>query len=107
MAKLATKIIGKPLVAADTGKKLGTIGDVILDDDGLKVVGLLIRRGAFRGADVLVSSSIRSLGGDAVLSQSEQLVSAKEWRAREAGGPGHADDLNDAAIEGDEPSPRS
>ena len=76
----ATDVIGKPVVSADTGKKLGTVGDLLLDDSGRTLVGLVVRHGVLRSEDVLSVDQVQSLGADAVVSRSDRLITAKEWR---------------------------
>lgn len=86
----ATDIIGKPVVSADTGRKLGTVGDLLLDDSGCALAGLVIRHGALRSEDVLSADQVQSFGADTVVSRSDRLIAAKEWhegrsRHRQAG----------------------
>ena len=83
MSKRTSDVIGRPVVSADTGKRLGIVGDLLLDDDGRRVIGLIVKHGAFRGEDVLLVESVQSLGADAVVSRSETLVTAREWRDRD------------------------
>ena len=84
MAQRATDLIGKPVVSADGGEKLGTVADLLLDDDAHHLVGLVIRRGMLHGEDVLPAAAVQTLGRDAIVSRSSgDLVSAKEWRSRE------------------------
>lgn len=83
MSKRATDVIGKPVVSADTGRKLGTVGDLLLDDAGTELVGLVVRHGAFKGEDVLPSAAVHSLGADAVVTRSDDLIDGREWRDRE------------------------
>ena len=75
----ATDVIGKPVVSADTGRKLGTVGDLLLDDSGRALVGLVVRHGALRSEDVLSADQVQSFGTDAVVSRSDRLIGAKEW----------------------------
>ena len=82
----ATDVIGKPVVSADTGRKLGTVADMLLDDTGRALVGLVIRHGVLRGEHVLSADDVQSLGTDAVVSRSDRLITAKEWHQ------GHAPD---------------
>jgi uncharacterized protein YrrD len=83
MTKRATDVIGRPVVSADTGRKLGTVSDLLLDDGGTEVVGLVVKHGALRGEDVLPASAVHSLGPDAVVSRSDELIDGREWRDRE------------------------
>jgi uncharacterized protein YrrD len=88
MSKRATNVIGRPVVSAESGKKLGTVADLLLDDGGRQLLGLVVQHGPFRHEDVLLVESVQSLGSDAVVSRSDTLVTADEWRKRErAGGP--------------------
>jgi uncharacterized protein YrrD len=83
MAQRATDLIGKPVVSADGGEKLGTVSDLLLDDQATHLVGLVVKRGMLHGEDVLPASAVQTLGRDAIVSRSNELVSAKEWRIRE------------------------
>jgi uncharacterized protein YrrD len=79
MTTRATDVIGKTVVSADTGKKLGTVGDLLLDDTGRMLVGLVIRHGVLRTEEVLTADQVQSFGTDAVVSRSDRLLTAKEW----------------------------
>lgn len=87
MVKRATELIGKPVVSADTGEKLGTVGDLLLDDGSGNLVGLVLRHGMMRSEDVMPASAIQTLGADAIVSRSAELIGAKEWRQRHQGEP--------------------
>lgn len=82
MVKRATELIGKPVVAADTGERLGTVGDLLLDDGSGNLVGLVLRHGMMKSEDVMPASAIQTLGADAIVSRSSELIGAKEWRQR-------------------------
>jgi uncharacterized protein YrrD len=90
MTKRATDVIGRPIVSADTGRKLGIVGDVLLSDSGTEVVGLVVKHGALRGEDVLPASAMHSLGPDAVVSRTDELIDGREWRDRELSRRGDA-----------------
>ena len=83
MTKRATDVIGRPVVSADTGRKLGSVSDLLLDDAGREIVGLVVKHGALRGEDVLPASAVNSLGPDAVVSRTDALIDGREWRDRE------------------------
>ena len=83
MTKRATELIGKPVVSADTGEKLGTVSDLLLDDGGNRLVGLVLRHGLMKPENVLPAAAVQTLGADAIVSRSGQLVNGKEWRARQ------------------------
>lgn len=80
----ATRIIGKPVVSAVTGARLGTVADLLLDDTGTSVVGFVLRDGWLKGEKVLLASALQTLGRDAVVSRSSELISAKEWHEQQA-----------------------
>ena len=80
--KRATDVIGKPVVSAESGRKLGTVGDLLLDEHGRELVGLVVRHGMLHSDDVLPAESVQSFGTDAVVSRTDALVAAKEWRGR-------------------------
>ena len=84
MTKRATDVIGRPVVSADSGRKLGTVGDLLLDDAGIEVVGLVVRHGRLKGEDVLPAAAVHSLGPDAIVSRSDELIDGREWRDRES-----------------------
>ena len=84
MSKRAMDVIGRPVVSANSGRKLGTVGDLLLDDAGVEVVGLVVRHGRLRGEDVLPAAEVHSLGPDAVVSRSDELIDGREWRDRES-----------------------
>ena len=81
MTKRATDVIGLAVVSADTGKKLGKVVDLLLDEDGRALVGLLVKHGVLQQEHVLPAAAVQSLGPDAVVSRTEELVGAKSWRA--------------------------
>ena len=83
MTRRATDLIGKPVVSADTGQKLGTVSDLLLDDGGNRLVGLVLRHGLMKSENVLPAEAVQTLGADAIVSRSGQLIAAKEWRNRE------------------------
>ena len=83
MTKRATDVIGRPVVSADTGRKLGRVSDLLLDDAGREIVGLVVKHGALRGEDVLPASAVNSLGPDAIVSRTDALIDGRDWRDRE------------------------
>lgn len=81
MAQRASDLIGKSVVSADTGEKLGTVSDILLDEADHRLVGLIVQRGLMRSEHVLPSAAIQTYGRDAVVSRTAQdLVKAKEWQ---------------------------
>ena len=84
MTKRATDVIGKPVVTANGGERLGTVADLLLDDSTASLVGLVIRNGLLKRESVLPVASVQTLGSDAVVSWSNELMSAREWRQQRA-----------------------
>jgi uncharacterized protein YrrD len=78
-----SNIIGKTIVSAQTGNRLGSVSDALLDDgaaDRVNVVGLVIGGGPLGRERVLPFQEIQTLGGDAVLARTDASArSAKEW----------------------------
>lgn len=82
MAQRATELIGKGVVSADTGERLGTVSDILLDESDHRLVGLVVRRGGLMKSEhVLPSAAIQTYGRDTVVSRTGQdLVTAKDWQ---------------------------
>jgi len=79
MTTRATDVIGKAIVSADSGRKLGTVGDLLFDDSSRALIGLVVRHGLLHKEEVLSADQVQSFGADAVVSRSDQLISAREW----------------------------
>ena len=95
MAKRATELIGKAVVSANTGERLGTVSDLLLDDAGTGLVGFVLRHGLMKSEDVLPADAVQTLGTDVIVSRTGDLIGAQEWndRQREPGqGPGRHED---------------
>ena len=76
----ASHIIGKPVVSADSGEKLGTVDDLLVDEKGSQLVGLVVRQGWRHSEQVLPAASVQTFGRDAVVTRSSaDLVGAKQW----------------------------
>ena len=84
MSKRATDVIGKPLMSAASGEKLGTVIDLLLDDSNVTLIGLVVSRGMLKGEHVLPISAVQTFGTDAVVSRSNDLINAKQWRQQRA-----------------------
>jgi len=88
MAQRVTELLGKVVVSANSGERLGTVSDVLLDEIDHHLVGLVVRRGLMKSEHVLPSAAVQTFGRDTVVSRtSGDLVTAKEWRARPAAAP--------------------
>jgi len=74
---------GRPIVASDVGEKVGTVSDVLIDEQSGRVAGLVVGGGLFGGERVLPFEEIQTMGRDAVVVRSrESVVDAKTWRDR-------------------------
>ena len=81
MAQRASDLIGKAVVSADTGEKLGTVSDILLDEADHRLVGLVVQRGLMKSEHVLPSASVQTYGRDTVVSRNAQdLITAKDWQ---------------------------
>jgi uncharacterized protein YrrD len=80
MVKRSSELIGKPVVASDSGKRLGFVADFLLDEADGRVVGLVLRHGWLNNEEVLPAASVQTLGADAIVSRSSELIGAKQWR---------------------------
>jgi sporulation protein YlmC with PRC-barrel domain len=78
----ATELVGKAIVSADNGERLGTVADILLDEKENRIVGLIVRSGWLAKERVLPFSAVQTLGRDAVVARSAgDLIGQKEWRA--------------------------
>jgi len=84
MLQKASQVIGKSVMAADNGEKLGTVGDLLFDDTNRQLIGLVIRQGLLHSEQVLPAEAVQAFGRDAVVSASRTaLISAREWRDKQ------------------------
>jgi uncharacterized protein YrrD len=72
-------IVGKPIVAYDTGQKIGRVRDLIFDQERNYLVALLVQeRGFLSDARVLPLAAIQSIGMDAaIVGRADQIIHAK------------------------------
>ena len=68
-------IIGKTVVAYNSGRKLQTIKDLIFDQDENRLLGFLIKEsGWFSSAKVLPLSLVKAIGVDAIVVASKEAI---------------------------------
>jgi uncharacterized protein YrrD len=68
-------IVGKPVIAYDTGEKVETIVDLIFDQEDNRLLGFLIDEGGwFSNAKVLPLNRVRAIGVDAVIVPSKDVI---------------------------------
>jgi uncharacterized protein YrrD len=68
-------IVGKPLVAYDSGEKVETVVDLIFDQYDNRLLGFLIDEGGwFSNAKVLPLNLVKAIGVDAIIIQSKEAI---------------------------------
>lgn len=81
LMRRVSEYVGKPIVSADTGEKVGTVADVLVDTDAGRIVGVIVGGGLLTSEQVLPYADVQVMGGDAVIAKSRQrIVGAREWR---------------------------
>ncbi len=70
-------IVGKPVIAYDSGEKVETVVDLIFDQSDNRLLGFLIdESGWFNNAQVLPLSQVQAIGVDAVIISSKNVIAA-------------------------------
>jgi uncharacterized protein YrrD len=78
-----SEVVGKAIVSADRGERVGTVGDVLLDVKAGRVAGLVVEGGLLGRERVLPYEEVHILGRDAVLARTQDgVVDAAAWHAR-------------------------
>ncbi|WP_424951902.1 PRC-barrel domain-containing protein [Deinococcus sp.] len=74
------EIIGRKIVTLDGGERVDSVHDLIFDEQGNRVLALLVDEGGwFHAAKVVAFSSVRSIGEDAVMiASADDVVSARD-----------------------------
>lgn len=78
LSKQSHQITGTEIVT-DGGEKVGSVGDVLVDDRGT-VVGYEVKRGLIGGRGFLPVEKVRSAGRDAIIVEDADLPSMKDAR---------------------------
>lgn len=74
-------IIGKTVVSAETGNRLGSVSDALVDEGAARVVGLVLGSGVLAKEHVMPFEHVQTLGGDAVLARTDTgMLAPSEWR---------------------------
>jgi uncharacterized protein YrrD len=74
-------IIRKPIVSAETGDRLGSVSDVLLEDGSISLVALVVSDGLLAKEQVLPLRDVKMLGGDTVLAhQQTGILDLGQWR---------------------------
>lgn len=78
-----SELIGKPIVSADRGEKVGTVSDVLLQPDEGRLAALVVHTGILRSERVLPYEEVKVLGRDAVVARSrEAVIDPAGWEQR-------------------------
>ena len=79
-----SEMIGKTVVSVDSGEKLGTISDALLEPGEVRLIGLVVGHGMLGKEHVLPLEDVQTVGRDTVLARThEHLIDPRDWRARE------------------------
>lgn len=74
-------LIGKTVVSAETGNRLGSVSDALLEEGGGRIVGLVLGSGLLAKEHVMPFEDVQTLGGDAVLARTEAgILGPQRWR---------------------------
>jgi uncharacterized protein YrrD len=74
-------VIGKPVISADGGEKLGSVSDLLLDDRSRELIGVVVTHGMLKNEQVLPAAAVQSFGRDVVVSRTSELIATRDWRA--------------------------
>jgi uncharacterized protein YrrD len=75
----ASEVVGRTVVAREGGQELGRIKDLVVDQAGKQVLGLIVSEGLFKGVRVARWSSLQAIGPDsAILGSRDNVVRSSE-----------------------------
>ncbi|MGY2895315.1 PRC-barrel domain-containing protein [Deinococcus sp. UYEF24] len=74
------EVIGRKIVTLDGGERIDSVRDLIFDEQGNRVLALLVDEGGwFHAAKVIPFSSVKSIGDDAVMiGSADDVMSARD-----------------------------
>jgi uncharacterized protein YrrD len=79
----ASDIVGRAVVSSESGERLGSVADLLLDQASTRVLGLIVGGGLFTTEHVLPYGNVQTLGRDAVLARTHAgLLDPQQWRAQ-------------------------
>jgi uncharacterized protein YrrD len=77
------EMMGKPVIAADTGEKVGRVDDLLLDRRHHHVVGVLVTDGVLAKQRVLPFGDVQTVGTDAIVVRTAiAICDASDWIRR-------------------------
>ncbi len=75
----ASDLLGRSVVSREGGRELGRVKDLVVDDSGHRVLGLVVAEGMLRGAKVADWRAVQAVGPDSVvLDSARSVVSAAD-----------------------------
>src|SRR5664279_2398578 len=75
----ASEVVGRTVVTREGGQELGKVKDIVVDEPGQKILGLVVSEGLLTGARVAPWSALQAIGPDSViLSTKESVVKPSE-----------------------------
>lgn len=78
-----SEALGKTIIAADSGEKVGQVDDVLIDAARHQVMGLLITEGLMSRQRIVPFGEVQTVGQDAVIVRTAStLADAREWLAQ-------------------------
>ena len=78
-----SEMVGKPVVSAATGEKVGSVADLLVAPQGDRVVGVIVKSGVLAGEQVLPYEDVQAVGRDALIARTKEgVVGAREWHER-------------------------
>jgi uncharacterized protein YrrD len=78
-----SELVGKPIVSAANGERVGRVSDVLLDRGSCRTVGLVLAGGLMSSEHVLPYGDVQVVGKDAIVARTgDGLMGPKAWRAQ-------------------------
>lgn len=75
----ASEVVGRPLAIREGGQQVGKVKDVVVDESGKRVLGLIVAEGLFRSTKAAVWAGVQTIGPDSVIiDSSASIVKAAE-----------------------------
>jgi uncharacterized protein YrrD len=63
----ASEILGRPLVVREGGQAVGRVRDLVVDESGRRILGLVVSEGLFKTTRVALYASVQAIGPDSVI----------------------------------------
>lgn len=80
-----SEMIGKTVVSTESGEKLGTVSDALVDLSGVRLMGLVVGHGMLGREQVLPVEDVQTVGRDTILAKSNQhMMDPRDWRTTQA-----------------------